>query len=84
MSSNPMMSLLLGNLTLLANGTEVVNEPLPLAYSYVNTPLLALTATINIWAVTVIRGKERNSLHTAIVYDCFANILRFDTFIEEF
>ena len=74
MSSN-LVSLLFGNLTLLANGTQVVNEPPPLAYSYVNTPLLALTATINIWAVTVIRGKERTSLHTAIVYDCFANIL---------
>ena len=70
-----MMPLLLGNLTLLANGTEVVNEPLPSGYSWAVIPLLALTATINIWAIAIFRAKERTSLHTAIVYDCFANIL---------
>ena len=69
------MSLLLGNLILLSNGTEVVNEPLPSAYSWVDISLLVLTAIINIWAATIFRGKERTSLHTAIVCDCFANIL---------
>ena len=71
----PKMSLLLGNITLLSNGTEVVNEPRPLAFSWVNAPLLALTAIINFWAATVIRRNERTSLNKAIVYDCFANIL---------
>ena len=69
------MLLLLGNLTLLANGTEVVNEPRSPAYAWANAPLLAITAFINLWAAVVIRGKERNSLHAAMVCDCFVNIL---------
>ena len=69
------MLLLLGNLTLLANGTEVVNEPRSPAYAWANAPLLAITVFINLWAAVVIRGKERNSLHAVIVCDCFINIL---------
>ena len=37
--------------------------------------MLALTAFINICAALVIRGKERTSLHAAMVCDCFVNIL---------
>ena len=52
-----------------------MNEPRPSAYAWANAPLMAATAVINTWAAVIIRGKERTSLHAAIVCDCFANIL---------
>ena len=74
------MTLLLGNFTLLPNGTTIVNEPRSPGHNMANLIILVTTVIINIWAAAIIRRMERTSLHFAIVCDCTANILNIAVF----
>ena len=54
-----------------------INQPKDTFYLYANIPISATTLVVNIWAIIIIRRKEKTGIHSLIVYDCIANIISF-------
>ena len=54
---------------------HLINEPRSVTYLYLNLTLLAVTMTLNIWAVKVISAKEKTGINYMLITDCFASIV---------
>ena len=65
------------NLTLhlMIEETAVVNSQEVLASPSLNLSLCLVTTVINIWAISVIRNKDKSGLNRMLIADCVANIL---------
>ena len=65
------------NLTLylMMEETAQVNSQEVLANPVLNLSLGLVTAGINIWAISVIRKKDKSGLNRMLMADCVANIL---------
>ena len=59
------------------DGAVTINQPKDTFYLYANIPISATTLVVNIWAIIIIRRKEKTGIHSLIVYDCIANIISF-------
>ena len=57
--------------------TKEINQPKDIIYLYANIPLAVVTLLVNIWAIVIIRRKEKTGIHNLIVCDCIANIISF-------
>ena len=62
-------------LDLMMEETAEVNSQEFLASPSLNLSLCLITAVINIWAISVIRNKDKSGLNRLLIADCVANIL---------
>ena len=70
MAARPNMTL-----HLMMEETAEVNSQEVLASPSLNLSLCLVTAVINIWAISVIRNKDKSGLNRMLMADCVANIL---------
>ena len=73
-SSNLSLGGFTSDLVIKFDSSHPINVPNPLTYVYLNLPLLALTLTLNLWAVVVISGKEKTGINFLLIINCFASI----------
>ena len=57
--------------------TKEINQPKNIFYFYANIPCSVVALVVNIWAIVIIRRKEKTGIHHLIVCDCVANIVSF-------
>ena len=62
-------------LHLMMEETAEVNSQDVLASPSLNLSLCLITTVINIWAISVIRNKDKSGLNRLLIADCVANIL---------
>ena len=55
--------------------TEQINQPKNIFYFYANIPCSVVALVVNIWAIIIIRKKEKTGIHNLIICDCIANVL---------
>ena len=67
----------LGGTQLILNETETkdVNQPKDTFYLMANVPICLVTLVVNIWAVVIIRKKEKTGIHKLIICDCIVNVM---------
>ena len=63
--------------TLNVTKTADINQPKDTIYLFANIPFSVVTLAVNIWAIVIIRRKEKTGIHHLIVCDCVANIISF-------
>ena len=63
------------NFSLALHQTQVINQPRPFTFIWVNLSFFLVALGVNTWAATFLMKLERTGLNKFIVCDCLINIV---------